>query len=209
MNAGGKDSGSGSGTTAGEAGAVSGDRAGSPTPENSTGIRDIGLVQDNDQLLALCLVDGKVVAFKVNEPSMYDETKKMYEEVFRYDPATVLGPNAEVERLAVCGRRVFSATRASGFEVRPIVAVWDRYDQSRAAVPALGPDGQILDPWENPLVHRPPHPPLSLVAQFRAPKAQTSYAPEVQLSNTLGQVERALLADRTRYGEGAPAAKSA
>merc|ERR550514_163666 len=64
-------------------------------PHVSTGIKDMGLVEENAELLAICLIDDKIVSLKVNDVNGYKDGDTLYDEMFSFDPAPSILANLE------------------------------------------------------------------------------------------------------------------
>jgi WD40 repeat protein len=150
-----------------------GSQAAEPVKEViSAGVADMTLVEENNKCMALCLVDGVVQGYDLDESGTLQAS-------YSFHPAPFDKFGAKQQAIACKDSICFTASSA------PSLSVWER-------------TGSIKDEYGHEEYRRPqPRAPLELCAQYVLPE-QAAKEKKKQLSDTVSGIEESLRRDRAR-----------
>eukprot|EP00746_Dinoflagellata_sp_MGD_P163123 gnl/MRDRNA2_/MRDRNA2_91003_c0_seq1.p1 gnl/MRDRNA2_/MRDRNA2_91003_c0~~gnl/MRDRNA2_/MRDRNA2_91003_c0_seq1.p1 ORF type:complete len:548 (+),score=94.19 gnl/MRDRNA2_/MRDRNA2_91003_c0_seq1:85-1728(+) len=138
-------------------------------PQVSKGVTDMTLVEENNKCMAMCLMNGIVQGYDLDESGTLKAA-------FSFNPAPFDNYGAKPQAIACKGRYMFTSSSA------PSLSVWERTS--------------FAQEYGHEDYRRPqPRPPLELVTQYvQPPKAEKNLV----LSKTVQSIEESLRRDRAR-----------
>lgn len=142
--------------------------AGSGEIAMKSGVIDMCLVEDEGEVMAMCIQDSVVKGYAVTPDGPLEES-------FAFDAAPFDTPGAKPEAIGCSGRYLFLASSA------PSLSVYERANKNES----FGHDDYVGQP----------KPALSLAAQYTKP---TKEEHTVELSKTVSTIEEFLRKDRAR-----------
>jgi len=138
-------------------------------PVVPTGVTDMTLVEEDDKCMCMCLMDGIVKGYNLDESGTLDPS-------FSFNPSPFDTYGAKPQAIACKGRYMFTSSSA------PSLSVWERT--------------AFAEQYGHEDYRRPQaRPPLELVTQFVKPETVTK---NLHLSNTVQRIEESLRRDRVR-----------
>jgi hypothetical protein len=138
-------------------------------PAVSQGVTDMTLVEENNKCMAMCLVNGLVQGYDLDESGTLAPA-------FSFNPAPFDTYGAKPQAIACKDRYMFTSSSA------PSLSVWERTSFA---------EGYGHEDYTRPQ----PRPPLELVTQYVQPKKE---AKNLALSKTVQSIEESLRRDRAR-----------